>query len=58
MNILLKLKENSVSVLPVMAIVLLLGLTVVPIEKIFLIRFLISGLFLILGLTVFLLGVD
>lgn len=58
MNILLKLKENAVSVLPVMAIVTLLGLTAVPLEKILLVRFLISGLFLILGLTIFLLGVD
>lgn len=58
MNILLKFKETAVSVLPVTAIVLLLGLTVVPLDKILLIRFLISGLFLVLGLTVFLLGVD
>lgn len=58
MNILYKFKETAVSVLPVMAIVLLLGLTVVPLEKILLVRFLFSGFLLILGLTIFLLGVD
>lgn len=41
-----------------MAIVLLLGLTVVPLDKILLLRFIFGGIFLILGLTVFLLGVD
>lgn len=58
MNILNKLKETAVSVLPVMGIVVLLGLTVVPLEKMMLVRFLIGGLLLILGLTIFLLGVD
>ncbi len=58
MNILNKLKETAVSVLPVMAIVLFLGLTFVPLEKSLLVRFVAGGLFLILGLTIFLLGVD
>lgn len=58
MNILSKLKETAVSVLPVMAIVFLLGLTIVPLAPAFLLRFFISGLLLIIGLTVFLLGVD
>ena len=58
MNILEKLKETAVSVLPVMAIVLVLGIFVVPMDKIILTRFVIGGLFLILGLTIFLLGVD
>ena len=58
MNILSKLKETAVSVLPVMAIVLFLGFTFVPLDKILLARFVIGGLFLILGLTIFLLGVD
>jgi len=58
MNILHKLKETAVSVLPIMAIVLLLGFTVLPIEPVLLVRFFIGGLLLILGLTVFLLGVD
>ena len=58
MNILLKFKETAVSVLPVILIVLFLGLTAAPLEKIFLVRFVVSGLILIFGLTLFLLGVD
>ena len=58
MNILSKLKETAVSVLPVMAIVLFLGFTFVPLDKILLARFVAGGLLLIIGLTIFLLGVD
>lgn len=58
MNILSKFKETAVSVLPIVGVVLLLGLTVVPIEKIMLVRFVLGGLLLIVGLTIFLLGVD
>ena len=58
MNILNKLKETAVSVLPVMAIVLFLGLTFVPLDKLMLARFVGGGLLLIIGLTIFLLGVD
>lgn len=58
MNILNKLKETAVSVLPVMAIVLFLGLTFVPLDKYLLARFVTGGLLLIIGLTIFLLGVD
>ena len=58
MNILHKFKETAVSVLPVMAIVFLLGFTIVPLEPSLLLRFFISGILLIIGLTVFLLGVD
>ena len=58
MNILRKFKETAVSVLPVMAIVFLLGLTIVPLPLSYLFRFFISGILLIIGLTVFLLGVD
>ena len=58
MNILAKMKETAVSVLPVMAIVLFLGFTFVPLDKFLLARFVLGGLFLILGLTIFLLGVD
>lgn len=53
-----KLKETAVSVLPVMAIVLLLGFTVVPLDKFLLIRFIIGGILLIIGLTIFLVGID
>ena len=58
MNILHKFKETAVSVLPVMAIVFLLGLTIVPLEPSLLLRFFVSGILLIVGLTIFLLGVD
>ena len=58
MNIVAKFKETAYSVLPVMAIVLFLGLFVAPLEKTLLVRFCTGGLFLIAGLTVFLLGVD
>ncbi len=58
MNVVNKFKETLVSVLPVMAIVLVLGLTLVPVEKDVLLRFIPGGLFLILGLTIFLIGVD
>ena len=58
MNLLNKLKETAVSVLPVMAIVLFLGLTFVPLDKHLLARFIAGGLLLIIGLTIFLLGVD
>ena len=58
MNILNKLKETAVSVLPVMAIVLFLGLTFVPLDKLLLARFTAGGLLLIIGLTIFLLGVE
>ena len=52
------MKETAVSVLPVMAIVLFLGLTFVPLDKYLLARFVVGGLLLIIGLTIFLLGVD
>ncbi len=58
MNIFAKFKETVTSVLPVMLIVFVLGLTVAPIGGPLLIRFLIGGILLIIGLTVFLLGVD
>ncbi|MCR4741922.1 MAG: DUF1538 domain-containing protein [Treponema sp.] len=58
MNILEKLKETAISVLPVMAIVLILGNFLVPMDKIVLTKFVIGGILLILGLTIFLLGVD
>ncbi|MCQ2582516.1 MAG: DUF1538 domain-containing protein [Treponema sp.] len=58
MNLIKKLQETAVSVLPVVLIVLLLGFTIVPLEKSLLLRFVICGIFLIAGLTIFLLGVD
>ena len=58
MNILNKLKETAVSVLPIMEIVLILGIFVLDLEAVLLSRFVIGGLLLIVGLTIFLLGVD
>ncbi len=52
------MKETAVSVLPVMVIVLFLGFTFVPLDKYMLARFVAGGLLLIIGLTIFLLGVD
>lgn len=58
MDLFNKFKETAVSVLPIMAIVFLLSITIVPLEKFLIGRFLIGGFLLIIGLTIFLLGVD
>ena len=58
MNIIQKFKETLSSVLPIMAIVLLLGITVAPLELNTIVCFLLGGALLIFGLTIFLLGVD
>ncbi|RRD96135.1 DUF1538 domain-containing protein [Clostridiales bacterium COT073_COT-073] len=59
MNIIVsKLKEVFFSVLPIIVIVLILNFTIAPISIPLLIRFLIGSLLVILGLTIFLLGVD
>jgi hypothetical protein len=53
-----KLKEVLYSVLPITVIVLILHFTISPIDTALLIRFLIGAVLIILGLTVFLIGVD
>ena len=53
-----KVKEVITSVLPIIVLVLLLNFTVSPIETDLLIRFIIGSFFLIIGLTIFLIGVD
>lgn len=59
MNVLIeKLKEVLITVLPITIIVLILNFTVTPLEPIVLFRFLVGALFIIFGLSVFLLGVD
>ena len=58
MNLFLKFKETLSSVLPVMVIVLLLGVTVAPLGGTTIASFLVGGVLVIVGLTVFLLGVD
>jgi len=56
--ILSKLKEVVLSVLPITLIVVLLNFTLTPLETPYFIRFLIAAALIIIGLTVFLLGVD
>ena len=59
MNIIaLKLREVLLSVLPVTVLVLLLHLTLVPLETVVLLRFLVGALLIVLGLSIFLFGVD
>lgn len=58
MEIIKKLKETLISVTPVMAIVIVLGLTAAPLGRGTLLRFVIGGGLLIIGLTLFLTGVE
>lgn len=58
MNLKQKLKETISSVAPIMAIVVVLGLTIAPMENELMARFLFGGVMVILGLTLFLSGVD
>lgn len=53
-----KLKEVLSSVLPITILVFLLNFTVLPLEKTLLIRFLMGSVLIIIGLTIFLIGVD
>ena len=57
MNILLeKFKEVSLSVLPIVLLVIVLNLTLVPIENEMLYRFIIGAIFVVIGLGIFLFG--
>ena len=58
MNLLHKLRETCYAVLPICAIVLILGTTIAPLDPSLLVAFGAGSLFLILGLTVFLTGAD
>ena len=58
MNIFQKFKETVSSVLPIMVMVLLLGVTLAPLHFGILSRFLFGGVLVICGLTFFLAGVD
>lgn len=58
MNLKQKLKETISSVAPIMAIVLILGLTIAPMTSEQIFRFIVGGILVILGLTLFLAGVD
>lgn len=58
MNIVVKLKETCISVIPIMLIVVLLNFTIAPVGYDSLIRFLTGGVFVIAGLTLFLMGAE
>lgn len=59
MNILFeKFKEVLISVLPITLLVVILSLTLVPIETHLMLRFLLGALLIVVGLTIFLFGVD
>ncbi len=59
MNVLThKLKEVSFAVLPIIIIVLILNFTFAPMEITSIIRFLIGAIFVIVGLAIFLFGID
>ncbi|MBO7420832.1 MAG: DUF1538 domain-containing protein [Spirochaetaceae bacterium] len=53
-----KLKETSVSILPISVIVLVLNWTVAPLGSSMTLQFIVGSLFTILGLALFLLGAD
>ena len=53
-----KLKEVLYAVLPVTLIVLILHFTLTPLDPVVLFRFIIGSIFIIIGLSIFLLGVD
>ncbi len=58
MNLGTKFKETISSVVPIMAIVIILGLTVAPLGAELLWLFVVAGVMVIIGLTLFLAGVD
>jgi hypothetical protein len=53
-----KVREVAVTVAPVAVIVLLLHFTIAPLEPLLLIRFFIGSIMLIVGMSIFLVGVD
>ena len=53
-----KIKDNLVAVLPITLIVFILNLTLVPLDRTLFIRFLIGSVLIVIGLSIFLTGVD
>ena len=53
-----KFKEVIIAVLPITIIVLLLNFTIIPLETHLIFRFLVGAALIIIGLTIFLIGVD
>lgn len=59
MNVIVsKFKEVLFSVLPITILVLLLNFSISPLETPMLVRFMIGSMFVVLGLTIFLFGID
>ncbi len=58
MNLFQKFKETFFSIFPIMVIVLVLAFTIAPLPFNLILRFVVGGIFVIVGLTFFLLGVD
>ena len=58
MNFLKKLKETCIAVLPISAVVVILALTITPVDGALLVKFLLGTVWIILGLTIFLTGTD
>jgi len=57
-NLTSKLKESAVSVVPIMVIVVLLHFTITPLPEGQLTQFVLGGMFLLFGLSIFLIGAD
>lgn len=53
-----KLNETIVSILPITLIVIFLNFTITPMENTVLLRFIIGSILMIVGLAIFLLGID
>ena len=58
MDFIAKLKETLTSVLPIMVIVLILNFTITPLGTDRLLRFILGGVMLIIGLSLFLAGTE
>ncbi len=58
MNIVVKLKETLISVVPIVVIVLLLNFTIAPVGAGNLVRFLVGSFLVIIGFTLFQVGAD
>ncbi|RKJ70817.1 DUF1538 domain-containing protein, partial [Butyricicoccus sp. 1XD8-22] len=59
MNVLIeKIKEVVYAVLPITIIVLILNFTITPLETPLIVRFILGAILIIIGLAIFLIGVD
>ena len=56
--LLIKFKESLVSILPIVLIVLILAVTIVPLDFVLVVQFLVAAVFLIIGMTLFTHGAD